>query len=137
MLKVDSGPGRLNSELLALIRFHGFYMYPSVPNTTAVSQETDQNYGPFKKGFHSNLKEVTDARIKLGLLVSFAPWIVGLIIFSGVDPVSSYKLRRNAFEVSFDTDSNLHAWTCLHDKQVRQEVGDNIDGMNRQFVEVP
>ena len=26
--------------------------------------------------------------------------------------------------------------TCLHGKQVRRELGDNVDGMNRQFVEV-
>ena len=40
MLKVDSGPGRLNSELRVLLRFHGFCLYPGVPNATAVSQET-------------------------------------------------------------------------------------------------
>ena len=51
MIKVDSGPGRLNALLLATCRLLGFVLYPGVPNTTAVSQETDRNYGPFKTVF--------------------------------------------------------------------------------------
>jgi hypothetical protein len=47
MVKCDSRPGRLNVELLARMKFLGFYLYPGVPNTTAVSQEMDQNYVPF------------------------------------------------------------------------------------------
>jgi hypothetical protein len=42
VIKCDSGPGRLNPDLLAFLRFHGFILYPGVPNTTAVTQETDQ-----------------------------------------------------------------------------------------------
>ena len=38
MIKVDSGPGRLNVRLVARLRLLGFYLYPGVPNTTAVSQ---------------------------------------------------------------------------------------------------
>jgi len=42
MVKVDSGPGRLNVNLLAKLRLLGFYLYPGVSkNTTAVTQETD------------------------------------------------------------------------------------------------
>ena len=51
MVKVDSGPGRLQENFLAEARTHGFIVYPGVPNTTAVTQETDQNYGPFKTQF--------------------------------------------------------------------------------------
>ena len=36
MVKCDSGPGRLNVEILARMKFFGFYLYPGVPNTTAV-----------------------------------------------------------------------------------------------------
>ncbi len=43
MVKVDSsGPGRLEIDFLAEARTSGFIIYPSVPNTTAVTQETDQ-----------------------------------------------------------------------------------------------
>ena len=48
LIKVDSGPGRLNALLLCTYRLLGYVLYPGVPNTTAVSQETDRNYGPFK-----------------------------------------------------------------------------------------
>ena len=58
MVKCDSGPGQLNVEFLARMNFLGFYLYPGVPNTTAVSQETDRNYGLFKTQFQKNLDEV-------------------------------------------------------------------------------
>jgi hypothetical protein len=48
VLKCDSGPGHMNINLLAELRASGFILFPGVPNTTAVTQETDQNYGPFK-----------------------------------------------------------------------------------------
>ena len=43
IFKLDSGPGRLGMKLLARLRLLGFMLYPGVPNTTAVSQETDRN----------------------------------------------------------------------------------------------
>ena len=48
IFKPDSGPGRLGVKLLARIRLLGFVLYPGVLNTTAVYQETNRNYGPFK-----------------------------------------------------------------------------------------
>ena len=63
LLKVDSGPGRMNLNLLAKLRLLGFVMYPCVPNTTHVTQETDQNYGPFKTQILSNLVLIVDKRL--------------------------------------------------------------------------
>ena len=51
LFNVDSGTRRLVVKLLARICLIGFVLYPGVPNTTAVSQETDRNYGPFKTAF--------------------------------------------------------------------------------------
>ena len=48
MVKVDSGPERLEIDFLAEAQTLGFIIYPSVPNTIAVTQEADQSYGPFK-----------------------------------------------------------------------------------------
>ena len=48
VLKVDGGPGRLQEAILADLRLFGCYLFPSVQNTTQVTQETDQNYGEFK-----------------------------------------------------------------------------------------
>jgi hypothetical protein len=39
VLKMDSGPGRLNVEMLADLRLQGLYSIPGVPNTTAKTQE--------------------------------------------------------------------------------------------------
>ncbi len=63
ILKCDSGPGRENIELLAELRDSGFILFPGVPNATAVHQETDQNYGPFKTAYAQSLQEVIDERV--------------------------------------------------------------------------
>ena len=60
ILKCDSGPGQLNFDLLADLRSDGFILFPGVPNTTSVSQETDQNYGPVKTQYCKNLDAVVD-----------------------------------------------------------------------------
>lgn len=62
LIKVDNGPGRKNVQMLAALRDRGFYVYPGVPNTTAVSQQTDQNYGPFKSAFRNNLDAIAHHR---------------------------------------------------------------------------
>jgi len=64
ILKCDSGPGRMNINLLADLRSHGFILFPGVPNTTAVTQETDQNYGSFKGAYARNLDLVVEERIE-------------------------------------------------------------------------
>ena len=86
VIKCDSGPGRLNAELLAYMPFHGFLLFPGVPNTTVVTQETDQNYGPFQSAIWLNLQAIIDARIEMNKSTSLAPWMVGLIVFGGEDP---------------------------------------------------
>jgi len=48
LLIVDSGPGRKDETLLAYLRARRFLLHPGVPNTTHVTQPTDQNYGYFK-----------------------------------------------------------------------------------------
>ena len=46
LFKLDSGPVRLGIKLLARLCLFGFVLYPGVPNTTAVSQDTNRNYVP-------------------------------------------------------------------------------------------
>jgi hypothetical protein len=76
MVKVDSGPVRLQENFLHEARTLGFIVYPGVPNNTAVTQETDQNYGPFKTQFVKNLKQLSDTRIMGGLPKVFNPgWL--------------------------------------------------------------
>ena len=41
LLKVDSGHGRMNLELLARLKLLGIILYPCIPNMMHVMQETD------------------------------------------------------------------------------------------------
>jgi hypothetical protein len=90
-----SGPGRLEEIFLAEARTLGFNVYIQ---ESAVTQETDQNYGPFKTQFVKNLKQVSDAKIMADLPTSLPPWMFGLIGFGGVDPVSNVAVSESAFE---------------------------------------
>ena len=63
LFKLDSGPGRLGMKLLARLRLLGFVFYTGVPNPTAVSQETDRNYGPFKTLFQIILDKIFQERM--------------------------------------------------------------------------
>ena len=101
MVKVDSGPGRLEIDFLVEAHTLGFIIYPSDPNTMAVTQETDQSYGPFKSNFAQNLKALSDARINGGFPTSLAPWMVGLLVFGGTDPVSQFVVSESAFDFGF------------------------------------
>ena len=141
MVKMDSGPGRLQEIFLAEARTLGFIVYPGVPNTTAVTQETDQNYGPFKTQFTKNLKKISDARIMQDLSTSLPPWLVGLLVFGGIDPVSKVVVSESAFDIAFSKEPNCEVWkkvgaapltrACLQNhNQVRREMGDAEDATN-------
>ena len=70
LMKCDSGPGHLQVELLAKLWFLGVYLYPCVPNTTAVTQETDRTYGLFKSKYRTNLADLIDECVNQGKSVS-------------------------------------------------------------------
>ena len=108
-IKCDSGLGRLNMELLAYLRFHGFLLFPGVPNTTAVTQETDQIYGPFQAKLRSNLKVIVNERHHTEKPTTLAPWIVGLFVFGGKD-LETKCVVGSAFQEEFSHEQNLNAW---------------------------
>ena len=146
MIKVDSGPGRLNCKLLARLRTLGFYLFPGVPNTTAVTQETDRNYGPFKTQFRQNLDAVVQRRVTDKVAVNLQPWLVGLVVFGGSDPVTGEVVEKSAFEVGFSRDACRNAWAicgaapmthaCLTDPKVWHEMGDAEDDVNVLMLQV-
>lgn len=134
ILKCDSGPGRENIELLAELRDSGFILFPGVPNATAVHQETDQNYGPFKTAYVQSLQEVIDERVHQKKPSCIPPWMVGMVVFGGRDSETGLVVKRNAFEDGFSRDKCQRAWAkvgavpvsreCLNDKKVRKSIGD-------------
>ena len=101
LIKIDSGPGRLNLTLLARLCILGFVLYPGVPNTTAFTQETDQNYGLFKSIFRHNLDCITQLQADKNEAVSLLLWIFGLVVLGGLDPETNKNIEGNAFAFAF------------------------------------
>ena len=59
LIKINSGPSRLNMKMIARLRNLGFILYTGVSNTTSVTQETDQSYGIFKSRFCKDIELIT------------------------------------------------------------------------------
>jgi hypothetical protein len=135
-LKCDSGSGRLQIELLAKLPFLGVYLYPCVPNTTAVTQETDRTYGMFKSKCRQNLELLVDECVKQDKSVSIPQYKHGLLVFAGVDGDTKLVLN-SAFELGFSRQRCLDSWEnigaapptckCLNDPQVRKSFDENND----------
>jgi hypothetical protein len=85
ILKCDSGPGRLQLELLAKLRFIGMYLYPCVPNMTAVTQEMDCMYGKFKSQYRRNFELLVDKQVNQDMSVSVPQYKHGLLVFGSID----------------------------------------------------
>ena len=135
IFKCDGGPGRMNVKLLAKLRARGIYLYPSVPNTTAVSQETDQSFGLFKSIFRSNLQKLTCNRLEAEESVSFNSSIIGLLVFGGKDLQTNVDGYEDAFAIAFSPEKNKAAWAavgaapltmaCLYSDKVRHDKEDD------------
>jgi hypothetical protein len=136
VIKCDSGPGCLNPDLLAFLRFHGFILYPGVPNTTAVTQEMDQSYGPFQSAVRTNLQLIIDEHIRINAPTSLSPWIVGLVVVGGEDQETGL-IVGSAFQRGFSRALNIKAWEkvgavplsrkCLSSLKVRCSIGNGDD----------
>ena len=113
--KVDCGLGRTSNNLLATLRFHGFILFPGVPNTTAVTQETDRIYNVFKTCVRINPNLLIKQRIIAGASKLMQPWMCGLIIFGGTDPDTGYKVEVSPFNPAF---------TKKHCKSALEAIGE-------------
>ena len=103
ILKVDSGPGRNNIQLLARLRALGFYLVPGVRNTTHTSQETDQNYGWFKSFYLENVEKLVAHRIQSGGNLDIADF--PLLVFGNEE-----LGLRDAFNEAFSKRRNIEYW---------------------------
>ena len=109
LLKVDSGPGRMNLKLLTKLRLLGFVLYPCVPNTTHVMHKLDQNNSPFKTQFLCNLDLIVDARLEANKSLSSQPKFVGLPLFGGIVPESECNIKVSAFQKTFSRIKMSHS----------------------------
>ena len=140
ILKCDSGPGRLQIKLLAKLRHLGVYLYPCVPNTTAVMQETDRTYGKFKSQFRKNLELLVDELVEQEMSIKVPQYKLCLLAFGGEDPdfaETSKLVLPSAFEYGFGREECLKSWRkigaapltrqCLSDPKVARAIGDGDD----------
>jgi hypothetical protein len=102
---------------------------PGVPNTTHVTQETDQNYGIYKSSFRENLRNLSQCRFDKKESLKVCD--LALCVFGGRCPSTGVVLR-DAFSDAFSIERNLSCWhKCgavpltrapLHSAAVRHEV---------------
>jgi len=107
LMKVDSGPGRMNIEMLASLKLKGMYLMPGVPNTTQVTQETDQSYGQYKSIYRRNLRLLSQARQPVNKPMILTD--LALLVFGGTDRVTGMRID-NTFEKAFSKEKNLSCW---------------------------
>ena len=98
LIKIDSGPGQTNLNMLACCCNLGFIFYPGVPNTTHVTQETDQVYGLFKSIIGENLDMITKLKTNAEQSVSLQLWIVVLVFFGGCYNKANKLIEKNSFD---------------------------------------
>jgi len=96
----------------------GFILYSCVPNTTHVTQETDQNHGPFKTQFSVNLELIVAARLEADFSLSLGPKFVGL----PVRRIRTKPKRTRNFVYSF--------------KQWRRRLGKSINSLTVAELDV-
>ena len=68
------------------------------------------------------------------------PWLVGIVVFGGVDPETGVLVRKNDFQEGFSKVQCLKDWDkigaspmtreCLSENQVRRKIGDEDDETN-------
>jgi len=108
--KLDSRPGRMNVDMLAHLRIRGLYVVPGLPNSTGKTQETGQNYGPFKGHYRNNLHALAVAKFETKKTINVTD--LPLIVFGGTCPDAGVELA-DAFCHSFSKE------LCLLIHQIR------------------
>jgi hypothetical protein len=103
LMKCDSGPRCLQVALLAKLRYLGVYLYPCVPNTMSMTQETDRTYGMFKTRYRRNLELLCDEMVRLDKTVLVPQHKHVLLVFGGLDDGTGLELALRAKHDVHDT----------------------------------
>jgi hypothetical protein len=100
LLKVDSGCSCNWWDLLNKCWFRGVYIYPGLPNSTSMQQETDiKFYGPFKGVVRKNLAKIAMTCYAKDITMSLGTSTFRLIVYRGVCPDSGVTLENAWREV--------------------------------------
>jgi hypothetical protein len=81
-----------------------------MPNTTTASQETDQNYGPFKQQYVHNLDLVVEAHLNQNKSTSLPAWMVCLLVYGGIDSEKNFVVENSAFQTAFSHEAYHAVW---------------------------
>ena len=81
MLKVDSGPGRMNLILLARQRHLGFILYPCIPNTSHIK---DRSVMVHLRHSSWRTSIICEARLRKNVSLSLQPKFVGGMVHARV-----------------------------------------------------
>jgi hypothetical protein len=135
LLKMDSGPGRDNLELIVKLCMMGFYLYPSIPNATHVIQEMDDWLGNLKTMFYRNLRLVTEAYVTNRKAMPNSEDTMGLLFFwccIFYDDQDPTNVCENALQISASKENMIVVFAkmgvvpftreCIHDKHVRHDI---------------
>ena len=93
-----------------------------------------------------HLTMIVDEHLVQGRSVSPQPWLVGMIVFGGMDRVTGYKLNECAFSVGISREACLNAWDkvgaapltrkCLEDPKVSKTLGDGDVNFDEYLLSV-
>jgi len=140
VFKVDHGPGQSNVKLLVHLRARGCYLFPSVPNSSSVSQEMDQIFDLFKTLMRGNVEKLHSALMKIGCSVSLGRDDCCMIVFGGTHVLEDGSVveLEEAFDRSFCPHRVLYSFNkvgsvplirnCLSNKKVHVEL--EVDDAN-------
>ena len=112
------------------MRALGVPFYSGVPNTTQVTQDTDQNYGTFKSTFRQNLETLSQSIFDLDKTLMITD--LQLLVFGVKDDDITNVACIYAFTEGFIINEKLNLWkkcgavpltrSCLLSDMVRHEV---------------
>jgi hypothetical protein len=136
IIKIDGGPGRLDFCVATELRLHGIYLFPTVPNTTQVSQETDQKYGLFQSNVRAVLIIIFQEEGKVNRY--HVP-----VLINGREASEGKPAIPSPYALAFEKERNLRIWNqqvgavqathaCLQNPKVRVE---KIPEAYKQFVD--
>ena len=88
-------------------------LYPCVPNTTAVIQEMDISFGPFKHLFCKSLNQLTENRLQCNAKISLSPVLISFFVFRGKDKMTGTCNYDDAFAYTFSGWRNKAVWAAV------------------------
>ena len=89
---------------------------------------------------------MTDDRLARGKSVCFNSWVIGVLVFGGIDDITGVRHYKDAFAVAFSPERNRHAWavvgaapltrSCLSSDKARHDCEDDqLNSVLKQIEE--